>query len=276
MLILMSSPIEHLLPKSLPVDIRLMSGGIDLVLFRIDEQPDTQTYTQEARLSVCLSATERRRYAQIVPENARRRRIVGRALLRYILGRYCAVPPERLRFGYGRHGKPMLLDGHVRYPYFNLSHSGGWALLALSAEREVGVDLQRVRPLRREAAILDFAFTAAERRHLNRLPAERRLEALLACWTRKEALIKLYGGNILALAGECSLPTSPLCTLRRYRPPAALTALANLGRRLVIHDLELLPNFRAAFCYPIGPPTRQPIGPPTDAGGRPLHVRLFR
>jgi 4'-phosphopantetheinyl transferase len=63
---------------------------------------------------------------------------------------YLGREPERIRLQEGEHGKPRLADpeGQLR---FNLSHSAGLALVAVSGELEVGVDLERLRPKREQA-----------------------------------------------------------------------------------------------------------------------------
>ena len=70
--------------------------------------------------------------------------------LRRVLAVYLDSEPRRIRLERGEHGKPRLAgaEGRLR---FNLSHSGEIALVAVSGEFEVGVDVERVRPKREEA-----------------------------------------------------------------------------------------------------------------------------
>lgn len=70
--------------------------------------------------------------------------------LRRVLAVYLDEEPGRIRLERGEHGKPRLADpqGQLR---FNLSHSGGIALVAVSGEFEVGVDVEAVQPKREEA-----------------------------------------------------------------------------------------------------------------------------
>jgi 4'-phosphopantetheinyl transferase len=130
-------------------------------------------------------------------ERDRRRFTVCRGLLRTILGRYLAQPADRLRFEYGTRGKPALArsehDGALR---FNVSHSGGCALFAVTRGREVGVDLEQVRPLAGPERIAERFFSVPERVALRELPAHGRLEAFFTCWTRKEAYVKGRGEGL--------------------------------------------------------------------------------
>jgi hypothetical protein len=77
-------------------------------------------------------------------------------ILRQVLAVYTGQEPAQIRLQEGRHGKPRLADpaGRLR---FNLSHSGELALVAVSGEFEVGVDVERLRPKREESFYRDWA-----------------------------------------------------------------------------------------------------------------------
>ena len=84
-------------------------------------------------------------------------------------------------------GKPYLKD----YPgvQFNLSHSGGWGVCALS-KTAVGVDVEMVRPLRQQVA--KRFFTPVEQEWLSKRPAEE----FFRLWTRKESFTKALGKGL--------------------------------------------------------------------------------
>ncbi|HEY3221046.1 MAG TPA: hypothetical protein VGJ80_09960 [Gemmatimonadales bacterium] len=93
-----------------------------------------------------LSADERRRSARFRFDRDRRRFIVARGSLRELLGRRLATPARELRFVYNPFGKPALspeFDGRLK---FNLSHSADLAVIAIATDREVGVDVEYLRP----------------------------------------------------------------------------------------------------------------------------------
>ena len=102
----------------------------------------------EDNLDDLLGADERARAERIVPARKRVLWARSRGVLRALLGRYLDRDPRDLRFALGPHGKPALAhdgadEGDLR---FNLSHSGDLALVAVSAGREIGVDIERTRP----------------------------------------------------------------------------------------------------------------------------------
>src|SRR4051812_17773983 len=99
------------------------------------------------RLERTLSEDERERAARFHFRRDAERFVVARGVLRDILGRYLCERPERLRFVYNEFGKPSLAGEHAGGPHrFNLSHSRDLALYAVTLGREVGVDLEFVRP----------------------------------------------------------------------------------------------------------------------------------
>jgi hypothetical protein len=83
------------------------------------------------------------------------------AALRLVLAVYLGEEPERIRLERGEHGKPRLAGDRARLE-FNLSHSGELALVAVSGEHAVGVDVERVRPKRGAAFYRRWARHEAE------------------------------------------------------------------------------------------------------------------
>jgi 4'-phosphopantetheinyl transferase len=132
-----------------------------------------------------LTAHERERTARFARAPDGRRWAAGRAALRTRLGERLGCAPQAVGITHGPHGKPAASG--VR---FNLSHAGGLALIALTAERDVGVDLER---LDRRSAAVERALTDGERASLG---AGDRHVALLRTWCRKEALAKAAGTGL--------------------------------------------------------------------------------
>ena len=162
---------------------------------------------ERGRLASLLSADERERATRYRAAAAHDRFVVARATLREILGRYAGLPPERLRFGYpcacGRAGcepprrKPRLeLETDLAPLRFNVSHSDGLATIAVSAGREVGVDVERIRPGIEIAPVARWALGANEAGALAALPDRERLDAFYRSWTRREAHAKGRGDGL--------------------------------------------------------------------------------
>ena len=146
------------------------------------------------QLESTLSLEEKARADRFHFVNDRNRFVVARGLLRELLGRYLHEAPAGLEFSYGQHGKPALSGRNASSGIsFNLSHSSGLVVYAIARERNLGVDVEHVRPDSAGEDIAKRYFSAREVSDLRTLPPEKRVEGFFHCWTRKEAYLKATG-----------------------------------------------------------------------------------
>ncbi len=161
-------------------------------------------------LQQTLSEDERARAERFHFQKDRERFTVGRGMLRVILGRYLNKEPGQLRFYYGRHGKPSLAresgDDELR---FNMSHSYGLALFAITQGREIGVDLEPIRTDLPHEEIAERFFTPREVAALRVLSASVQPQAFFNCWTRKEAYIKARGEGLTVRLDQFDVSLAP-------------------------------------------------------------------
>ncbi len=143
------------------------------------------------QLARVLSADEQERAARYRWERDRRKFVVGRGRLRRLLGLRLGRAADEVRFRYGANGKPAL-DGDGRLS-FNLSHADDLMLVAISHDAEVGVDVERLRPLPEMADLAPEFLTRAELDRLALVDEAERLVTLYRIWTRKEAWLKARG-----------------------------------------------------------------------------------
>jgi 4'-phosphopantetheinyl transferase len=144
-----------------------------------------------------LAADERARAERFHFERDRKHFIAARGVLRAILGRYLKRAPECLSFCYSSYGKPALAgESGGDAIRFNVSHSHGIALYAVTRGREVGVDLEHIRSDLAVAEIAERFFSQPEVAMLRALPTEAQREAFFRCWTRKEACLKARGEGL--------------------------------------------------------------------------------
>ena len=102
--------------------------------------------------SQLLSADEWQRAERFHFERDRSRFIAGRSILRTILSRYLPLAPGQIEFCYGPHGKPALSGACGDQSLcFNLSHSADMALYAVTRDRQIGVDIEQVRPVKQNS-----------------------------------------------------------------------------------------------------------------------------
>lgn len=121
----------------------------------------------------------------------------GRAAMRRILAGYVGSSPQQLGFSYSSSGKPELAGRWQSSKIqFNLSHSQSIALLAVSREREVGIDVEWMNPKTSVMEISERFFSKDEVAALQAFPEEEQSLAFFQCWTRKEAFIKALGQGL--------------------------------------------------------------------------------
>src|SRR4029453_15129985 len=93
-----------------------------------------------------LSLVEQDRASKFKFETDRRRYITAHAALRSILAIYVNGPARELQFVAGPYGKPQLAPNQAKNKFeFTLSHSHEVALIAVTQDREIGVDVEWVR-----------------------------------------------------------------------------------------------------------------------------------
>jgi 4'-phosphopantetheinyl transferase len=188
----------------------ILPDTIHLWVFRLD----IANWRDRLR-SGWLSPDELGNVGRLAFEPLRRRFVVCRTTLRMILGSYFKRPPGELTFAQGPHGKPYVnaarARGRVR---FNVSHSDELALVAVSQRRELGVDLERVRPVHDIDGIVARYFAPAERLAFDRLPPPDRLSTFYRYWTLKEAYLKACGVGLSRALAEIDITRAesrPLC-----------------------------------------------------------------
>lgn len=167
-----------------------------------------------------LSPDEVARAAQLRYRRDRDRFIAGRAQLRILLGSLLDEEPERVVFAYGPSGKPYL-DGATLQ--FNVAHTEGAGLVAVTEGLRVGADVERVR---REPVLDGVArrfFSPGEARRLCAVDEPERTVAFFRCWTRKEAFVKATGVGVAAMLGDFEV------SFGEGQPPAVVWCASGLG-----------------------------------------------
>jgi 4'-phosphopantetheinyl transferase len=214
----------------------LPAGEVHVWRFGLDPPPDTL-----APLESTLCAPERARADRFRTETLRRRFIAGRGNLRAILGSYVDLPAGQIAFGYGTHGKPWLVGASGLD--FNLAHSHGVALCAVTRGGAVGVDIEAARPLESAERIIRRFFSPAECAAFLGLPEAERPAAFFRAWARKEAFLKATGTGLSTALDSFDVtlgPGEPAALLRVGDDPAECA-------RWWLRDLDAGPGFAAAL-----------------------------
>lgn len=192
-----------------------------------------------ARLAATLSGEERHRAAQFRRDWLTTRYVAGRGTLRELLGEYLELPATAIQFAYDSHGRPSIAQPDRHPPLqFNVSHSGGLALYAVSLVSHLGVDVEEVRRFADMAAVARQNFSTAERASLDAEPSEAYMAGFYRCWTRKEAYLKATGVGLFKRLDSFDV------SVTRWDPPALLRVEGDdeAPRRWAIVHLEPTPD----------------------------------
>lgn len=132
-------------------------------------------------------------------EERARKFTTTRATLRVLLSRYTGIPPREVRFRYGPRGKPFLVErGREDNPriQFNLSDSADVVVFGFASDREIGVDIERVRHVERWESIARRFFGEEAAAELAKHPQPECDNRFIARWVMEEARIKATGQGL--------------------------------------------------------------------------------
>jgi len=194
-----------------PDSLSLEAGQVHV--WRICLEQDVETLDRFRRI---LEPEELDRAGRFRFERLQRHFVASRGCLRHVLARYVAKRPESLRFSYNDYGKPSLAG--ERSLQFNMSHSHEVALVAVTRNAAVGVDVEHIRSDFASEEIATRFFSRLEVERFSSLAKEEQVAAFFRCWARKEAYIKAIGkGLSQPLDGfDVTLaPDEPAALLRR-------------------------------------------------------------
>lgn len=186
-------------------------------VWTVELDPSTRAGSQE------LSLAERERAARLRGPAVRARWVAARLGLRRVLAHYVDADPADIELRLGSHGKPALADPGMALR-FNLSHSGDLALIAVTGDLEVGVDVEERREGRDFLRLAEIGLSGSDATTVRDAPPGRRAGAFYAAWVRQEAVAKCLG---VGLGGP--LPDRPVAVVevdagRRHAAALAVAA----------------------------------------------------
>jgi 4'-phosphopantetheinyl transferase len=164
-----------------------------------------------------------------------------RSALRMVLARYLTCQAASIVFDYDKGGKPRLRGAQLQ---FNVSHSDGHALIAVSCHR-LGIDIERPRAGRIDiAALLPDVCHASELAPLAALRGSAQEQVFYRHWTRKEAYLKAIGTGL-----HQSMPEL------RFAERGGVAMVIDEARAgptpFFVFDVEVKSPFYASVCVPI-------------------------
>jgi 4'-phosphopantetheinyl transferase len=139
--------------------------------------------------------------------------------LREVLSVYLGQPAGGIEIVRGEHGKPRLARGGLE---FNLSHSGGLALIAVSRTRPVGVDVEEVKPGRDFSALAERALGPDAVAQVREAAPTERAAVFYRHWVRHEARLKCLGVGLSGAAPSAPVEVRDLDVAAGYAAAVAV------------------------------------------------------
>jgi 4'-phosphopantetheinyl transferase len=161
------------------------------------------------RYHASLSADEKDRAGRFRFDKDRNSFVATRGILRDLLGKYAGRAPAEIEFEYGERGKPSLRANDHSNVQFNVSGSHGLALFGFALGRQLGIDVELIRPDFVAEKIAARYFAPREVEELRSLPPSQLAEGFFRGWTRKEAYIKARGEGMRISLNSFSISLTP-------------------------------------------------------------------
>lgn len=160
-------------------------------------------------------------------------------VLRRVLAAYLGGEPAAIELRPGEHGKPALEEWPPRL-HFNLSHSGNLALIAVTRDCEVGIDLEHEDGERDFARLAGRFLDTEQADAIHSAPPGKRAAAFYAAWVRCEAIVKCHGAGLGAKPPARPVSVQDLEIGEGYAAAVALAAVEALPlRRFAIAGEEI-------------------------------------
>ncbi len=231
--------------RAAPESTQLAAGDVHLWLVALKASDDDLKHS----FSI-LDSIEQERADRFHFQRDRTRYILSHCALRKILAFYTGKKESSLEFEVTSYGKPSLVGGGLE---FNLSHSHELALIGVTQNSRIGVDVEHFRPNIECKKLAARFFSAPEIERLDNFGNEEVIAAFFHCWTRKEAYIKAIGEGLSMPLDSFAVSIDPLETSVR------LETFADSGQaqRWSIHAFTPIHDYAAAVAVEIQKPSFQ-------------------
>lgn len=188
-----------------------------------------------------LDTEEKKRSARFKDARSRSDFIAMRTALRAVLAAELDCTEKEIVFGYENYGKPFLVRP-VDSVHFNISHTEGMGVIALSHRSALGVDVERVRPERDLLEIANRFFSRSEADQVKATAGSSMLRAFFRVWTRKEAVLKLLGSGLSTPLDRFSVSADKFARILESELP-------ELARPCSLLNLSLGSDFEGCLAY---------------------------
>ncbi len=185
-----------------PEDFLFKLGLGDVHVWRV---PLSESSDRASRFRPLLSDQEIIRSNRCRVPHPQYQFVITRGILRTLLSHYVGIPPTELHFENQTQGKPMLVTPSAYPIQFNVSHARGVALIAMTLQYAVGIDVEWIDRTVHDSDIAARYFSKRESTYLMSLSQQERTQAFFTFWTCKEAYLKMEGQGITGGLAQCEI-----------------------------------------------------------------------
>jgi len=159
-----------------------------------------------------LNPEELQHLQRYTHQQAQQQFLATRGRLKQLLAGYTGIAPSDIQFELGQYGKPRLAgtsidDGLV----FNVSHSGAIALIAISTNRAMGIDIERIQSRHNLPGMAQRCFSNQELISWNQFTEPHKTTKFYAYWCAKEAFLKATGRGLALGMEYCVVDVEKPC-----------------------------------------------------------------
>ncbi len=145
-------------------------------------------------LQSLLTSQETEKVMRYKHQPDRNQRIISKAVLRVLLGRYTGINAKEIHFQPDKNKKPYIENTTSGSIHFNVSHSGNYVLIAIAAT-SVGIDVEQLNASFTYQNVLSFGFSKPEIDFVENSANPN--QSFYQLWTRKECLLKATGKGLV-------------------------------------------------------------------------------
>jgi 4'-phosphopantetheinyl transferase len=166
---------------------KIQTGELHIWRYTVNKQD----YLAE-QTNPILSVEENEKSKRFIREEHTVDYVCNHRFVRNVLAAYLDVLPAEINFGVTDLGKPFIKNSNL---FFNVSHSKNQALLAISIDAEVGVDIEYMKDLQDAITFSNYSFSEQEKAMVFKNQQIDK-DVLFTFWTFKEAYIKATGTGL--------------------------------------------------------------------------------
>jgi len=204
--------------------------NISIYFFRFSSYKNRESQFLKYLIDDEITRSERYHFAKDTNQY-----IICRGILRTLLSEKTGIDAKKLQLEYNAFGKPFLSQTqNAQNIHFNISHSHDCGLIAISPNREVGIDIEKIKELSDMNSLAEYTFSRREVKFYKR--SENKLQCFYHIWTQKEAIVKASGEGLSLGLKEWSIDP--------YKDKYSLIVKKN---SFTVQKLELTEGYAAAI-----------------------------